>query len=133
MNDRLAIATSMTFHFLLWGVGEGSNSRTGQCPQASHSSLPGRTWARWRGDTGKQDRENAGEEDAIECPRATDRGDRRSKVADPVEIEKVAADKRSHRAADIGERRRVLAGEDKGKDCRGHDRRKHRHCNTDSR
>src|ERR1700730_11943802 len=116
----------MTFHFLLWGVGEGGNSRAGQCRQASHSSLPGRTWARWRGDTGEQDGENAGEKDAIEGSRPADRGDRRAKVADPVEIEKIGADQRSHRAADIGKGRRVLAGEDKGKDCRGHDGRKYR-------
>src|SRR6202022_1500275 len=109
----------MTFHFLLWGVGEGGNSRTGQCPQASHSSLPARTWARWRGDTGEQDGENTGEKDAVECPRAAGRGDRCAKVADPVEIEKVGADQRSHRAADIGKRGRVFAGKDKGEDRRG--------------
>src|SRR6476646_968233 len=59
-------------------------------------SLPGRSRARWRGDTGEQDGENAGEENAVERPGAADRGDRRAKVGDLVQIEKIGADQRSH-------------------------------------
>ena len=73
------------------------------------------------------------EKDTVERSGAANRGDRRAQAADLVEIEQIGADKRSHRAADIGQRRRVFAGEDKGKDCRGHHRRKYRHGDADAR
>src|SRR5437660_9921109 len=65
-------------------------------------SLPRRSRARRRGDSGEQDGENAGEEDAVECPGAADRGDRRAEVGDLIQIKKIGADQRSHGAAQIG-------------------------------
>src|SRR6202040_3256075 len=44
------------------------------------------------------------------------------KVADPVEIEEIGADQRSHRSADIGKGWCVFARKDEVKDRGGHDR-----------
>ncbi len=82
--------------------------------------LPRRSRARWRSETCEQNRKDAGEEDAVERARATNRGDRSAQAADLVEIEEIRANQRSHGAADIGQWRRVFAGKDKGEDCRGH-------------
>src|SRR4051794_10561864 len=71
-------------------------------------ALPGRTWMRRRGGAGEQPRENAGQKNAIEGPGPPNRGPRGAKPADLVEVHQVGANERSHRAADIGQRRRVF-------------------------
>src|SRR5713101_935481 len=95
--------------------------------------LPRRSWLRWSGDAGEQNGKNAGEKNAVECSRAADRGDRSAKTGDLVEIEKIGTNESPHRAADIGKWRRVFAGEDKCEDCRGHDGRKYRYGDANSR
>src|SRR6185437_10224360 len=55
-------------------------------------------WARGRREACEQHGKNSGQEDAVERPCAANRGDRRAEPADLVEIEKVSADQRSHRA-----------------------------------
>src|SRR4030081_1926323 len=111
----------------------GFNSAVSGASKMGRARLPGRPWARGRGDAGKQDGENAGEKDAVESSRAANRGDWRAKATDLVEIKKIGANQRSHRAADIGKWRRVLAGQDKCKDYRDQDGRKYRHSDTDAR
>src|SRR6202040_3472908 len=69
---------------------------------------PGFSPPRWRGDTGEQDGKYTGEEDPVECSCAANRGDGSAETPDLVEVEKVGANERSHRAADIGKRRGVL-------------------------
>src|SRR4051794_23497672 len=124
----------VTFSFLIIDSRGGWQlARQGNIRNRPFRALPGRSRVRWRSDTCKQDGKNAGEKDAVECPGAANRGDWSAKVTDPIEIEKIGTNQRSHRAADIGKWRRVLAGEDEREDCRGHDRREYRHGDTNSR
>src|SRR5882724_4627980 len=58
--------------------------------------LPRRSWLRWCGDTCEQNGKNAGEKNAVEGPRAADRGDRSAKTGDLVEIEKIGANESPH-------------------------------------
>src|SRR6185436_10455835 len=80
---------------------------------AAARQSPGRSRPRGRCDAGKQDGENPGEENPVERAGAADRSDGGAKTADLVEVEKVGADQRSHRATDIGKRRGIFARQDK--------------------
>src|SRR3954471_16071224 len=89
---------------------EESGTRATRHSVAIAPISPGRPGLRGRGDARDQNRENPGQEYSVEGSGAADRGDRRAKAADLVQVEQIGADQGSHRAADIGERRRIFPG-----------------------